>query len=160
MYVMQSLPSHQQALAGGIFSTIFRLGSAVALGISTAVFTSVKGSADAGTATATLNGQDPMLPYTRAFQVSIALGAVSFLFLPFVRVGTQGGAANGQGGNDVDSFEESSSSQEEVGDEISPDRGEKGGGDCRQKIGSRGSIHGVVEARGMLIPNGKKKMAT
>ena len=67
MYVMQAFPSHQQALAGGIFSTLFRLGSAVALGISTAVFSSVKGTR-AGMA-------DPMLPYTRAFQVSIALRA-------------------------------------------------------------------------------------
>ncbi|KAK3319360.1 major facilitator superfamily-domain-containing protein [Apodospora peruviana] len=82
MYVMQSLPSHQQALAGGIFNTIFRLGSAVALGMSTAVFSSVAGTPEAI--------MDPMLPYTKAFQVSLGLSASSFLFLPFVRLGTQG----------------------------------------------------------------------
>ncbi|KAK0714896.1 major facilitator superfamily-domain-containing protein [Lasiosphaeris hirsuta] len=85
MYVMQSLPSHQQALAGGIFNTIFRLGAAVALGISTAVFTSAQGTPEALA--------DPMVPYKKAFQVSIGLSAVSFLFLPFVRLGTQGHAA-------------------------------------------------------------------
>jgi len=99
MYVMQAFPSHQQALAGGIFSTIFRLGSAVALGISTAVFSSVKGTGD-GMA-------DLMLPYTRAFQVSIALGAASFLFLPFVRVGTQGHARD----EDMDSLRRDSETQ-------------------------------------------------
>ncbi|KAH8884833.1 hypothetical protein GQ53DRAFT_661204 [Thozetella sp. PMI_491] len=82
MYVMQSLPSHQQALAGGIFNTLFRLGSAIALGISTAVFSSVAAT-DAGRA-------DPMLPYTRAFQVSIGLSCSALLFLPFIKLGTQG----------------------------------------------------------------------
>lgn len=84
MYVMQSLPSHQQALAGGIFNTLFRLGAAIALGASTAVFTSVAGTPGAIA--------DPMLPYAKAFQVSIGLSAASFLFLPFVRLGTQGHA--------------------------------------------------------------------
>ncbi|KAK3390280.1 major facilitator superfamily-domain-containing protein [Podospora didyma] len=82
MYVMQSLPSHQQALAGGILNTLFRLGAAVALGASTAVFVSAKGTPEAMT--------DPMIPYKQAFQVSIGLSAASFLFLPFVRLGTQG----------------------------------------------------------------------
>ncbi|KAK4448142.1 major facilitator superfamily-domain-containing protein [Podospora aff. communis PSN243] len=82
MYVMQSLPSHQQALAGGIFNTIFRLGMAVSLGISTAVFTTAK------SAPQTLG--DPMWPYAKAFQTSIGMSAASFLFLPFVRLGTQG----------------------------------------------------------------------
>ncbi|KAK0629615.1 major facilitator superfamily domain-containing protein [Bombardia bombarda] len=82
MYVMQSLPSHQQALAGGIFNTLFRLGTAVGLGLSTAVYSSV-----AETPERMIN---PALPFTRAFQVAIGLSAASFLFLPFVRLGTQG----------------------------------------------------------------------
>ena len=84
MYVMQSLPSHQQALAGGIFNTLFRLGSAIALGASTAVYTSATGTPAAIA--------DPMVPYTKAFYVSVGLSAGSFLFLPFVRLGTQGHA--------------------------------------------------------------------
>lgn len=84
MYVMQSLPSHQQALAGGIFNTVFRLGAAIALGASTAVYS---------WASATPQGMaDPMVPYAKAFQVSVGLSAGSFLFLPFVRLGTQGHA--------------------------------------------------------------------
>ncbi|KAK3374481.1 major facilitator superfamily-domain-containing protein [Lasiosphaeria ovina] len=85
MYVMQSLPSHRQALAGGIFNTLFRLGAAVALGASTAVFVSATGTAEAMA--------DPMVPYKKAFQVSVGLSAASFLFLPFIRLGTQGHAS-------------------------------------------------------------------
>jgi len=85
MYVMQSLPSHQQALAGGIFNTIYRLGAAIALGISTAVFTTAQGTVKAL--------EDPMIPYAKTFQVGIGLSAASFLFLPFVRLGTQGHSA-------------------------------------------------------------------
>jgi hypothetical protein len=85
MYVMQSLPSHQQAMAGGIFNTIFRLGMAVSLGISTAVYTTAKGAPQALA--------DPMWPYAKAFQTSIGMSAASFLFLPFVRLGTQGHSA-------------------------------------------------------------------
>jgi hypothetical protein len=92
MYVMQSLPSHQQALAGGIFNTLFRLGAAIALGATTAVFTSVSGTPEAAA--------DPMLPYAKAFQVSIGLSAGSFLFLPFVRLGTQGHAPGSTGVGD------------------------------------------------------------
>ncbi|KAL8408722.1 hypothetical protein RB594_007241 [Gaeumannomyces avenae] len=82
MYVMQSLPSHQQGLAGGILNTMIRLCSTVALGISTAVFGSV-GRSPEGVA-------NPMLQYTRAFQVSVALAAFGLLFVPFIKVGTQG----------------------------------------------------------------------
>ena len=42
MYVMQALPSHQQSLAGGIFNMLIRLGSTIAIGISTAVYSSVE----------------------------------------------------------------------------------------------------------------------
>lgn len=88
--MMQSLPSSQQALAGGIFNTLFRLGAAIALGMTTAVFTS-----EAGTPEAIAN---PMMPYSKAFQVSIGLSAGSFLFLPFVRLGTQGHAPSAGAG--------------------------------------------------------------
>jgi len=85
MYVMQSLPSHQQSLAGGIFNTMIRLCSTVSLGITTAVFSSVAAS-PAGAA-------DPMLKFTRAWQVSLAMAGASLLFVPFIRLGTQGNSA-------------------------------------------------------------------
>ncbi|KAI8679690.1 MFS domain-containing protein [Fusarium keratoplasticum] len=82
MYVMQSLPIHQQSLAGGIFNMLIRLGSTVAIGISTAVYSSV-GEAQA-------DGGDPVVPYRMAFFVSVGLAGLSCLFLPFMRIGTQG----------------------------------------------------------------------
>ncbi|KAK7754053.1 hypothetical protein SLS62_003899 [Diatrype stigma] len=82
IYVMQSLPSHQQSLAGGIFNVVIRLSQAVVMGISTAVFSSVE---------LTPKGiEDPMVKYTRTFQVAVALAALSLVFSPFIRLGTQG----------------------------------------------------------------------
>lgn len=82
MYVMQSLPKHQQSLAGGIFNVVIRLSQTAVMGISTAVFSSVELTPE-GMA-------DPMLKFTRTFQVSVALAAVGLLISPFIRLGTQG----------------------------------------------------------------------
>lgn len=82
MYVMQSLPPKQQGLASGIMNTLVRLASTLSMGIATAVYSSVELSAQ---------GQaQPMLKFTRTFQVSVALAAVGLLCVPFLRVGTQG----------------------------------------------------------------------
>ncbi|KAI4869554.1 MFS general substrate transporter [Hypoxylon rubiginosum] len=82
MYVMQSLPKHQQSLAGGIFNMVIRLSNTAIMGISTAVFSSVEMTAEGMT--------DPMVKFTRTFQVSVALSAVGLLLSVFIRLGTQG----------------------------------------------------------------------
>ncbi|KAI1133600.1 major facilitator superfamily domain-containing protein [Nemania abortiva] len=84
MYVLQSLPSHQQSLAGGIFNLVIRLSSTAVLGISTAVFSSVESTA-AGLA-------NPMLKYTRTFQTTVALAAAGVVLSPFIKLSTQGNA--------------------------------------------------------------------
>lgn len=84
MYVMQSLPTHEQSLAAGIYATLLRLSQTVALGMSTAVFASVD-LTPAGLA-------DPSLKYSRAFLVSVGLAAFGVLCVPFVRLKTQGNA--------------------------------------------------------------------
>lgn len=82
MYVMQSLPPQQQGLASGIMNTLVRLASTLSMGIATAVYSSVE---------LTPRGQaEPMLKFTRTFQVSIAMAGFGLLFVPFLRVGTQG----------------------------------------------------------------------
>ncbi|KAI0457522.1 MFS general substrate transporter [Xylaria acuta] len=81
MYVLQSLPSHQQSLAGGIFNVFIRLSNTAVLGISTAVFSSIKSTP-----------ADPMLKYTRTFQTTVALAAAGVLVSPFIKLGTQGNA--------------------------------------------------------------------
>lgn len=84
MYVMSSLPSHQQGLAGGIFNVVIRLSTAAVMGITTAVFSSVE---------LTPQGMaDPMLKYTRTFQCCAALAGASVVFSPFIKLKTQGNA--------------------------------------------------------------------
>ncbi|KAF4974190.1 hypothetical protein FZEAL_8868 [Fusarium zealandicum] len=82
MYVMQALPVQQQSLAGGIFNMLIRLGSTIAIGVSTAVYSSVQ--------EAQAEGADPVVPYRMAFFVSVGLASLSCFFLPFMRIGTQG----------------------------------------------------------------------
>ncbi|KAI0541239.1 major facilitator superfamily domain-containing protein [Xylaria digitata] len=88
MYVLQSLPSHQQSLAGGIFNVVIRLSTTAVLGISTAVFSSVE-STPAGIA-------DPMLKYMRTFQTTVALAAAGVAISPFIKLNTQGNAPKGE----------------------------------------------------------------
>ncbi|KAI0489893.1 major facilitator superfamily domain-containing protein [Xylaria cf. heliscus] len=84
MYVLQSLPSHQQSLAGGIFNVFIRLSNTAVLGISTAVFSSIESTPASLT--------DPMLKYVRTFQTTVALAAAGVLISPFIKLGTQGNA--------------------------------------------------------------------
>lgn len=79
---MQSLPPHQQSLAGGIANVVTRLGSSVAMGITTAVYSSVQLSPE--------NTADPMLRYNRTFLTCVAFCGVGAIFVPFMRLGTQG----------------------------------------------------------------------
>lgn len=82
MYVMQALPAHQQSLAGGIFNMLIRLGSTIGLGISTAVYSSIK-EAQAGDG-------DINEPFRMVYFVSVGLAGLGCLFVPFLRIGTQG----------------------------------------------------------------------
>lgn len=81
---MSALPSHQQSLAGGIFNMLIRLGTTIAIGISTAVFSSVEQTRAAE--------HNIIIPYKRAFDVGIGLAGLGCLFVPFLRLGTQGNA--------------------------------------------------------------------
>ncbi|KAI1763662.1 MFS general substrate transporter [Hypoxylon sp. FL1150] len=100
MYVMQSLPKHQQSLAGGIFNMVIRLSNTAVMGISTAVFSSVELTAE-GMA-------DPMVKFTRTFQVSVALAAVALLLSVFIRLGTQGNHPKEEGQEEDNSRSENS----------------------------------------------------
>jgi hypothetical protein len=85
MYVMQSLPAHQQSLAAGIFSMLIRLGTTIGLGISTAVYSSVQERVDQ-------SGGNAFQPFRSAFYVSVGFAVLACVFVPILRVGTQGGA--------------------------------------------------------------------
>src|ERR1700712_183308 len=82
MYVMSSLPPHQQSLAGGIFNTVTKICSAVGLGISASIYNAES------TGTAAL--QTTIRPYSMVFWFCVASAALSLVFVPFLTIGTQG----------------------------------------------------------------------
>lgn len=82
MYVMQALPREAQGLASGIMNTLIRLASTLSMGIATAVYATYEARPSEET--------DPMLKFTRTFQVSVAMAALSVIIVPFIRIGTQG----------------------------------------------------------------------
>lgn len=84
MYVMSSLPSEQQAVAGGLFNTVTKVSGGIGLGISTAVFAGISGSADGGV-------HAPFRAYQSTFYVALAGAGLSLFFLPFLNIKTQGG---------------------------------------------------------------------
>jgi len=95
MYVMSSLPPHQQSLAGGIFNTITKVCAAVGLGISTSIYNAES------TGTAAL--QTGITPYRGVFWFCVASAGVGILFVPFLTLGTQGGKqAGGDGAREED----------------------------------------------------------
>ena len=61
---------------------LIRLGSTIAIGVSTAVYSSMK-KAQGETS-------DNMVAYQRAFDVSVAFAGLACLLLPFLKLGTQG----------------------------------------------------------------------
>lgn len=86
MYVMSSMPPHQQSVAGGIFQTVTKLCGTIGLGVTTAIFDAAQ--------------KRPMLssywdrdvqPYTSVYWCCFALAAFSILLVPFFNVDTQGG---------------------------------------------------------------------
>ncbi|MCJ1341091.1 hypothetical protein MMC09_006387 [Bachmanniomyces sp. S44760] len=82
MYVMSSLPSHQQSVAGGIFNTVTKLCTTIGLGINTAIFASVSTEEAA---------RNPLRPYTLVFWFGTGISGASVVLALFVKLGTQGG---------------------------------------------------------------------
>lgn len=82
MYVMSSLPSNQQSLAGGIFNTVSKICGAVGLGISASIYNaeSLDGAAL----------QTEIMPYRMVFWFCVASSAAGCFFVPFLTIGTQG----------------------------------------------------------------------
>ena len=83
MYVMSSLPSHEQSIAGGIFNTVSKLCNNLGLGIATSVH-----SALAHQMTPTTPA---IRPYLGVYWFAAAAAGVSVLMVPFLTIGTQGG---------------------------------------------------------------------
>ena len=84
MYVINSLPE-QQSLAGSIFNTITRLCGNLSLGISTAIYVSLKDKANTTTT--------DLVSYLFTFRFAVVMTGISVFLIPFVKIGKQGGPA-------------------------------------------------------------------
>lgn len=76
MYVMSSLPSEQQAMAGGLFNTVTRLSTSIGLGLSTAAYSALNGDSSE---TSTNFG-----PYRGTWWVALGLSGAGLVFVPFL----------------------------------------------------------------------------
>ncbi|KAJ5214867.1 hypothetical protein N7468_010546 [Penicillium chermesinum] len=83
MYVMSSLPSHQQSIAGGIFNTVSKLCNNLGLGIATSVRSAI--------ASQMIPSTPAIRPYLGAYWFAAAAAGLSLFFVPFLTLGTQGG---------------------------------------------------------------------
>ncbi len=84
MYVMSSLPSEQQSVAGGLFNTATRLVATVGLGIQTSIYNTAGGSAEGA-------GALRYRPYQATFWVSLGGAVLGMFLVPFLTIGRQGG---------------------------------------------------------------------
>jgi len=84
MYVMSSLPSEQQSIAGGIFNTVCRLAGTIGLGVQTSIYNSAGGGSEGAAALR-------YRPYQTTFWVSVVGAFLALFLLPFLTIGTQGG---------------------------------------------------------------------
>ena len=89
MYVMSSIPAHQQSVAGGIFQTVAKLFMTLGFGIATAIFNSVQASPSAMAQTGFWDRQTR--PYAATFLFATACSVFAFCLVPFLTIGTQGG---------------------------------------------------------------------
>lgn len=80
MYVMSSLPSSDQSLAGGIFNTASKFCANTSLGITTAVYNSVRNQGPAS----------PIKPYLSTYWFAAASAGLGVVLIPFLKLGTQG----------------------------------------------------------------------
>ncbi|KAJ6017017.1 hypothetical protein N7451_000396 [Penicillium sp. IBT 35674x] len=92
MYVMSSLPSDQQSIAGGIFNTVSKLCNNLGLGIATSVESAMANQMTAST--------PAIRPYLTAYWFAAAAAGISLFMVPFLTLGTQGGDAPTETGDE------------------------------------------------------------
>ncbi|EFW17306.1 hypothetical protein D8B26_000044 [Coccidioides posadasii str. Silveira] len=87
MYVMSSLPTDQQSLAGGIFNTLTKLCQNIGLGMTTAIYVAMDHK-----------NPDPshIEPYLSTYWLSAGFAGLGFVLVFFLKIGTQGGSSTGE----------------------------------------------------------------
>jgi hypothetical protein len=92
MYVMSSLPKHQQSVAGGIFNTAAKLAWTMGLGITTAIFDGLSAARPPASSTDTMGLTDAQIihPYHAVWWFATASAGSSLLIVWALKLGTQG----------------------------------------------------------------------
>lgn len=80
LYVLSSLPSEKQSVAGGLFNTVSRLITTVGLAVQTSVFEGAGGGPDT----------KKYRPYQATFWVSLVGAVMGLALVPLLTIGTQG----------------------------------------------------------------------
>ena len=83
MYVMSTLPSEQQSVAGALLNTMARLAATIGIGIQTSVYNALGGSAFG-------KGAQLYRPYQSTFWVSLAGAGLALVLVPFLTIKRQG----------------------------------------------------------------------
>jgi hypothetical protein len=86
MYVLSSMPTSRQSIAGSLFQTLTRLCTAVGYGVATAIFNAVESSP----AKFGYYANNPAEPYAAVFWFSTGISFLGIFFLPFLKIKTQG----------------------------------------------------------------------
>ena len=86
MYVLSYMPASKQSIAGSLFQTLTRLCTAVGYGIATAVFDGVQNNPS----TSGYYANNAIEPFAATFWFSAACAFIGTLFVPFLKIGTQG----------------------------------------------------------------------
>lgn len=86
MYVLSSMPTNKQSIAGSLFQTLTRLCTAIAYGAATAIFDAVQRHP----ATSGYYAKNAAEPFAAVFWFAVAASVPGLLLVPFLRIGTQG----------------------------------------------------------------------
>jgi hypothetical protein len=86
MYVLSSMPANKQSIAGSLLQTLTRLCTAVGYGIATAIFDAVeKNPPKSG-----YYANNAVAPFAGVFWFAVGVCFLAVLFVPFLRITTQG----------------------------------------------------------------------
>lgn len=86
MYVLSSMPTNKQSIAGSLLQTLTRLCTAVGYGIATAVFDAVQRSPP----TSGYYANNAVAPFAAVFWFAMGISFIAVLLVPFLRITTQG----------------------------------------------------------------------
>jgi hypothetical protein len=86
MYVLSSMPTNKQSIAGSLLQTLTRLCTAVGYGIATAIFDGVENKPS----TSGYYANNAIEPFAAVFWFSAGCAFIGTLFVPFLKIGTQG----------------------------------------------------------------------